>query len=145
MKVKIYSSLPPEARLIREQVFVKEQGFCEEFDDVDAAATHLVLFNEEEPVATCRFFLNEEKGAYILGRIAVQKEYRGQKLGTYVLRAAEEEIRKQGGGRISLHAQEGAAGFYEKQGYDAHGEIEYEESCPHIWMSKNLVSTLEKC
>ena len=141
MTVKIYSSLPPEARLIREQVFVKEQGFCEEFDDIDGSAAHLVLFDEEMPVATCRFFLNEEKGAYILGRIAVQKEYRGQNLGAYVLRAAEEEIRKQGGRCISLHAQEGASGFYEKQGYDAYGEIDYEEDCPHIWMSKSLIRT----
>ena len=26
--------------------------------------------------------------------------------------------------------------FYEKLGFQAYGEIEYEEHCPHTWMKK---------
>jgi hypothetical protein len=33
-----------------------------------------------------------------------------------------------------LHAK----GFYEKCGDTAFGEIEPEEGCPHIWMTKKL-------
>ena len=40
MQVKIYDELPLEAKKIREDVFVKEQGFNEEFDIVD---------NDEQP------------------------------------------------------------------------------------------------
>ena len=43
MEVSIYSELPDEARAIRQAVFVEEQGFQEEFDDIDnTEAAHLV-------------------------------------------------------------------------------------------------------
>lgn len=35
MQVKIYDELPLEPKKIREDVFVKEQGFNEEFDIID--------------------------------------------------------------------------------------------------------------
>ena len=92
MKIKIYDFLPREAMEIREKVFVEEQGFLEEFDEIDSYAAHLVLFDQDEPIAACRFFQEKEKQDYIVGRIAVIKEYRGQKIGVKVLRAAEEEI-----------------------------------------------------
>ena len=135
MKIKIYDFLPREAMKIREKVFVEEQGFLEEFDEIDSYAVHLVLFDQGEPIAACRFFQEKEKQDYIVGRIAVIKEYRGQKIGTKVLRAAEEEIRR-------LHAQLRAKEFYEKQGYLSYGEIGYEEYCPHIWMKKKLDRTI---
>ena len=31
------------------------------------------------------------------------------------------------------------SGFYEKQGYEPYGPVEYEEYCPHIWMKKKLL------
>ena len=42
MKTQIYSTLPQEARRIREEVFVREQGFENEFDETDQRAFHLV-------------------------------------------------------------------------------------------------------
>ena len=45
MEVKIYNNLPDEAKEIRLEVFVKEQGFEEEFDDIDETAAHIVLFD----------------------------------------------------------------------------------------------------
>ena len=33
-----------DARLIRQQVFVEEQGFVNEFDDIDAKAYHAVIY-----------------------------------------------------------------------------------------------------
>lgn len=56
MKTQIYSTLPQEARRIREEVFVREQGFENEFDETDQRAFHLVLYDGEIPVAVCRFF-----------------------------------------------------------------------------------------
>ena len=35
MTIKTYNELPAEAAKIREEVFVREQGFREEFDTVD--------------------------------------------------------------------------------------------------------------
>lgn len=35
-------------------MFVKEQGFEEEFDDIDETAAHIVLFDGSHPVGVCR-------------------------------------------------------------------------------------------
>ncbi len=137
MTIKTYTTLPKEAAEIRQEVFVKEQGFCEEFDSVDKVAYHIVLFTDEKAVATCRYFLNEN-GSYTAGRIAVLKEYRGKKFGSAVLGAAEEQIKQLGGDSVFLHSQLRAAEFYEKLGYSSYGEIDFEEDCPHIWMKKEL-------
>ena len=36
----------PDARAIRQSVFVEEKGFEYEFDDIDEIALHLVLYDE---------------------------------------------------------------------------------------------------
>ena len=71
-KVEIYSELPDEAKAIRQAVFVEEQGFQEEFDELDnTEAAHLVGFVEGEPVCTCRFFrAKDEASTFIIGRVA---------------------------------------------------------------------------
>lgn len=88
------------------------------------------------PVATCRFFQEGEGRHYVIGRIAVMKQYRGQNIGADILKIAEEKIYELKGTHISLHAQLRAKGFYEKQGYMPYGEIDFDEDCPHIWMRK---------
>lgn len=138
MEIIIYEELPEEAKEIRETVFVKEQGFHDEFDEIDAYAKHLVLYDDKIPVATCRFFRRELPGDYAVGRIAVRKEYRGKNIGTYLLKEAEDEIKNSGGRRIFLHAQCSARKFYQKQGYSCYGEADLDEDCPHIWMKKKV-------
>ncbi len=138
MIAKRYSYLPPEAKEIRETVFLKEQGFQTEYDEIDEVATHLVLYQDEIPLATCRVFPGEMPGVFILGRLAVQKEQRSKGLGSRMLFEAEESVKEQGGVCLILHSQLHAKEFYEKSGYIAYGEIEYEEDCPHIWMKKQL-------
>lgn len=139
MEIKSYSSLPEEAAFIRTEVFMKEQGFKDEFDDIDEISTHLVLFIDSEPAGVCRYYFSEEKNQYLVGRIAVLKKFRGQKLGSHILLAAEEEIKNKGGKVSSLSAQVRASEFYEKMGYKKEGEIFYDEYCPHIWMHKTLL------
>lgn len=138
MEIKIYHSLPQEAKEIREEVFVVEQGFQEEYDEIDDIATHFVLFDDQIPVATCRVFPGEEKGVYLLGRLAVKKEYRRKGLGRWILDGAEKYLKEQGEQGILLHSQWHAKDFYEKAGYAPYGEMDEVEGCPHIWMKKNL-------
>lgn len=138
MEFKVYDSLPEDAKSIREEVFVVEQGFKYEFDDLDLTSTHIVGYINGLPVATCRVLFNEQHKTYAIGRIAVIKEYRGKGLGAEVLREGEKYIRRIGGSFVGLHAQVRASGFYEKQGYLRAGEIDDEEGCPHIWMTKEL-------
>ena len=136
MTIKTYNELPVEAAKIREEVFVREQGFREEFDTVDNSACHIVLFLDGKAVATCRYF--SDGGSYKVGRIAVLKNYRGRNFGSAVLLEAEKQIAMLGGKSVILHSQLRACGFYEKLGYVPYGEIEPEEGCPHIWMKKEL-------
>lgn len=136
--VKSFVGLPDEAREIRERVFVEEQGFEREFDEADAAATHLVLSDSGKPVATCRFFKGDEEGVYLIGRIAVMPEYRKKGVGASIVSEAEKLAAEAGGRESVVHAQTRASGFYAKLGYQPFGEPDDEEGVPHIWMRKAL-------
>lgn len=71
MNTKTYTILPQEAKDIRIEVFMKEQGFENEFDEIDNLCHHIVVFDEEKPIGTCRFF--KENNHYTIGRVAVLK------------------------------------------------------------------------
>ncbi len=138
MKHCFYHALCGDARDIRTRVFVEEQGFCHEFDEIDQFADCLVLYDGETPVATGRLYPSREPGEYILGRIAVIKSHRGQNLGAQVISLLEERARELGARCACLSAQCRAQGFYEKQGYRAESEPYLEEFCPHVTMKKSL-------
>lgn len=138
---KVYKSLTEEAAYIRTTVFVREQGFADEFDDTDKAAEHIVMYVDGDvPAATCRYYWNEAYNAYSIGRIAVLKQFRGRHFGAALLREAEERIRGAGGGKVVLAAQRQAQKFYEKQGYAAFGDTFFEEHCAHIMMVKTVMT-----
>lgn len=129
----------PQARVIREEIFMEEQGFQSEFDEIDPIALHLLLWDNGQAIATGRLFAKEGDGTvYIIGRVAVRKAWRGQNLGRAVLERLEEEARRLGARRIELSAQVQAQGFYERMGYVASGEQYLDEHCPHIHMEKDL-------
>lgn len=138
MEIKMYNSLPEESLKLRITVFVDEQGFVDEVDEFDEIATNLVMFDGEKPVATCRFFLKEDKETYMFGRLCVLKEYRGKSLGREMLKKAEEVVKENGGKAIILHSQYHAKDFYIKCGFTQEGELEYEQNKPHVWMRKGL-------
>lgn len=133
---KAFDVLPPEAKSIREEVFVREQGFTDEFDETDKKSVHAVLFYQQNPAGTCRFFADEE--GWHIGRVAILRRYRGLGAGERLMRFAEEQIAAAGGREISLCAQVRAQGFYKKCGYAPVGEIFDEEGCPHRKMIKQL-------
>ncbi len=138
MTVKIYNEFPREARELREEVFIKEQGFSYDYDEKDDVAMHMVLFDKDVPIAVCRVFEGDDESTYILGRLAVKKEYRGRGIGSKLITAVEQHTAQIGGKELILHSQIQAKNFYERVGFAEYGEIEYEEDCPHIWMKKYL-------
>lgn len=138
IKVVTTEYLSEEAKYIREEVFIKEQGFEVEFDDIDETASCMVLYDDEIPMACCRYFKGDKTGEYVIGRLAVLKEYRGRHLGERMLEAVEEAVKNVGGSSMSLSAQVQAEGFYEKQGYSKKGNIYFDEHCEHIHMEKEL-------
>lgn len=140
MNYKLFDSLSPDAAKIRSKVFIEEQGFTNEFDSTDNNAKHLVAYDGDMPVAACRFFADSTDDCYIIGRIAVLKEYRGKNIGSKLLKKAEQYIRSYGIKEIRLHAQTQAVHFYNTLGYTGYGNVDYDEDCPHIWMCKRINS-----
>lgn len=138
MDVKITYGLEDNrlAKEIRQKVFVEEQGFENEFDEIDDRSYHIVLSLKGVGVATARLY--EENGSFHIGRVAVVKEYRKQNLGEAVMGYAESKAKELGAKEIALSAQVTASGFYEKNGYKPFGEVYLDEFCPHIAMKKSL-------
>ncbi|MBQ8869517.1 MAG: GNAT family N-acetyltransferase [Oscillospiraceae bacterium] len=138
MEIKSFTGLVPDALYIRITVFVKEQGFVDEEDEIDPVAIHLVAYDEGKPIATCRFFKEPCGEDFILGRLCVLKEKRGAGIGARLLSEAEKGAKAIGAKSLKLHSQLHARAFYEKCGYKQVGEIELEQGKEHIWMKKEL-------
>lgn len=136
MNYKFYETLPKEAIYIREEVFMKEQGFQNEFDDIDHHCLHLVVFKEDKPIGCARMY--EENNKMILGRIAVLKDYRKQNVGTYIMSLLEHKAKELNFNITALSAQVRASSFYKNNGYIQSGEEYFDEYCPHIHMEKIL-------
>lgn len=138
MNYKFYDYLTDECKMIRQKVFIEEQHFQNEFDEIDKNALHIVAYYENKPVGTGRMFRSETDGEYIIGRIAVLKDYRKYHIGSTIVKALEEKATELSAKQISLSAQCRVKGFYEKLGFIPIGDTYYDEYCEHIKMIKKL-------
>lgn len=139
VSVRSFEKLPNESKYIRETVFVREQGFKEEFDSIDNYATHFVAYDFfGRPIGTCRVFTENDASVYYLGRLAVLSGCRGMNVGRELVKSAEQYVISKGGNTVKLHSQCRAMEFYVKCGYSQFGDIDHEECCPHVWMIKEL-------
>ena len=127
-----------DAKKIRQEVFIEEQKFKYEFDDIDTFAKHVVAYIDDVPVGCARFFSKNDNDDFRIGRIAVVKNKRKQQLGSKIISFCENEIRNLGGKNIVLSAQVNAKNFYEKLGYVPFSEEYLDEHVPHIAMKKSL-------
>ena len=136
--VMTVNKLDRNIKSIRKVVFVDEQGFQNEFDEIDDSdnVVHMLLCYDDESIGTCRCY--KENGEYKIGRVAVLKEYRGKGLGEELVKQAEKKIYEWGGREVVLSSQVRVQGFYEKLGYVAEGDVYMDEMCPHIKMRKKL-------
>lgn len=137
LRIYLYDKLVSDAEKLRRDVFMNEQGFKNEFDEIDDRATHVIIYDDNTPVATGRLFTDDGEN-YIIGRVCVAKDYRDKKLGKRVIMALEEDARKMGGKSVSVSAQCRVQGFYEKLGYEPTDDLHDDEGCPHITMVKKL-------
>ena len=124
---------------VRFRVFVSEQVVPpeEELDEADATATHAVALSAGAIIGTGRLLRQDETTA-IIGRMAVDREWRRKGVGGQILLFLEEEARAQGYRSSVLHAQEYVKSFYASHGYVEHGEVFLEVNIPHIEMRKEL-------
>lgn len=86
---------------LRKAVFVDEQGFENEFDEIDSRAWHLLAVDGDAVLAAARVFFEDEpaksRKEYHIGRICVARSERGKGLGRELLCEAERFCREQGG------------------------------------------------
>lgn len=114
-----WSSDGVELRRLRTEVFVIEQGVPPELepDAADASALHvLARLPDGSAAATGRLTVDGR-----IGRMAVRRDLRGRGIGDAVLRTLLELARGRGLTQVSLAAQIGAIGFYERHGFIADG------------------------
>ncbi len=131
-----WKKLGAKARAVRDAVFIDEQGIDEalEHDKCDPHVQHVVLFIEENPIATGRI---DENGK--IGRVAVLKTYRKQGHGHRVMEALETKARHFGLKKVFVHAQCTVVSFYRQRGYIPLGEETMEAGIPHQYMEKTFI------
>jgi len=64
MIIQILNTINDDIKQIRTDVFMKEQGFENEFDEIDEKAKFVLLSIDGKAVGTCRFFPSEEVRSY---------------------------------------------------------------------------------
>ncbi|MDE0346286.1 MAG: GNAT family N-acetyltransferase [Boseongicola sp.] len=123
---------------IRARVFIEEQGVDEadERDGRDDDAIHLVALKDGVPVGTARLLVDGDTGR--IGRVAVLVDKRGCGLGKDIMRAALDELRREGVARASLGSQVHAIGFYEALGFEVIGPEYFDAGIPHREMVLSL-------
>ncbi|MCH7387026.1 GNAT family N-acetyltransferase [Acinetobacter modestus] len=130
-----WDQLQQDAKLIRTQVFICEQGITEadEWDDQDVISQHFVIYDQYQPIATARLLENNS-----VGRVAVLKAYRGQGLGQMIMLEIIGYAQKQRRSVLTLSSQVHAISFYEKLGFTVQGNSYDECGIPHIEMTMSL-------
>lgn len=129
---------------VRRRVFVEEQGFENEFDEIDDIATHITMYNSDGELVGCARTFPESPDApnWVLGRVSVLPEFRGQGCATEIICAAEDIARELGAEVMRLHAQSYVVELYSKLGYMVVSNVDYADGGhPHVWMEKRLSAT----
>lgn len=130
-----------DAFLIRETVFVQEQGVpvVLELDEFDPSAAHALAYESTKCVGTGRL-VNLGSGAFQIGRMAVLSRFRGRGLGGKILEKLIDLAKSQDASKIILHSQVSAIPFYEKLGFQAEGSIFDEAGIAH----RNMILVLPR-
>ncbi len=127
---------------VRMRVFVGEQGIPAnvEVDDADTApdTVHAVALRQGMVIATGRLLPDVDGNGPHIGRMAVLQEWRRTGVGGQLLDFLENQARRLGFGRITLHAQEYVKSFYAAHGYQEAGDMFLEVDIPHREMVKDL-------
>lgn len=124
---------------LRREIFIDEQGIveAEEWDDLDAGATHLLAQVADQPVGTARLLIEGKVGR--IGRVCVVRSQRGTGLGAALVQAGIDQLAARGDvTSVALGAQVYAIGFYQKLGFAVCGPVYDDGGIPHQEMARPL-------
>ena len=116
-------------RVIRQRVFIEEQHVpvALEWDGLDEEAFHLLACDcDFEPIGCTRIL-----DGGVIGRMAVQQQWRGQGVGRALLKQAIAHCREHGWPAARLSAQTHAIPFYEGAGFIVCSEEYLDAGIPH--------------
>ncbi len=104
---------------MRYTIFTIEQGIAHELDEdgLDDTSVHVIAYHANTNVAVASGRLTITGNTGVLSRIAVQKEYRGLKLGQEVVRRLEKIAIEKGIQTVSLSPHAYLEKFYANLGY----------------------------
>lgn len=128
-----------DALAIRYKVFVDEQNVPAdlEIDEFEESSLHLVMYVENEPIATARIY-ELPNDTYKVQRVAVLKEYRTSGIGTTLMKEIEQKASMRKAVKLTLGSQNSAIPFYEKLGYEVSSSEFMDAGIPHHSMIKIL-------
>lgn len=126
-----------DAYFVRKTVFVDEQQVPleEEIDQHEDEATHVVLYDDNQPSGAGRVRIVDGYGK--IERICVMKSARKKGVGKVIVTKLEELATKQGVKKLKLNAQTHAIPFYNKLGYEVVSEEFMDAGIPHVTMVKH--------
>lgn len=122
---------------IRFKVFVKEQHVPAdiEMDDRDPFCIHLLAFDADSVVGTCRIDI-EKLGK--IGRLAVIDTSRNHGIGTALMETIHDIAKFHSLTKVWCHAQLSVVPFYEKLGYKTISDPFFEANIEHVKMEKEI-------
>lgn len=128
---------------LRIRVFCDEQGVPREIEvdaDDDVARHAVAVTPSGTVVATMR--LVTRGGVVKVGRVAVDRAWRGRGIASRLLERAVEYAQHQRADTLRLAAQVAAIELYRKAGFRAIGEPFDEAGIQHVWMVREVVPPL---
>jgi predicted GNAT family N-acyltransferase len=129
---------------VRERVFVEEQGVPveEEVDGRDDQALHLVALAPAggQVIGTLRLLFDAD--TVKIGRVAVERDWRGQRIAARMLDRSLTEARARGARRARLASQLDVVGLYERAGFTVESDVFEDAGIPHVWMGRGLTEAM---
>ncbi|MFA0570555.1 GNAT family N-acetyltransferase [Vibrio gallaecicus] len=131
-----------KAQAIRYQVFTVEQKIPNklDFDGLDSSSEHVLVMNENQPVATARLTIDTD-GSSVMARVAVLEAYRGHGIASVVVKALIGHATSQSVSSIEIHAHGYLRSYYEKFGFAFIKEVEVVGEHQLIEMRYQIVRT----
>lgn len=123
-------------RILREPLglsFTKED-LEKEKDDI------LLCAYDDESMVGCCILTKLNEYSCQLRQMAVIPSMQKNGLGRSLMNFAEKIAYDRGFRKIVMHARKTAVGFYQKQGYEVHGDEFEEVTIPHVEMQKKLTT-----
>lgn len=131
-----------DALYVRSKVFIEEQQIAvdDEFDQDESQFVSYVLYQNQAPIATIRYKIDEKSRVATIGRIAVLKPNRGLGYGALMIQYIERILTfKYRPLTIEIGGQHQLKNYYDRLGYRVTGEPYMDANIVHYHLIKKIV------